>query len=1094
MSYAIFGMIWLVALSLWPLEPPDPGSTQSYGPSQSPVSGSWQHCYPFTPWLVLPTPSWGYPPPSILMLLDADNPNPSPRSSAHQILEAKYMYKLKLYQQRVLVQDEHWTELTNQIKNCDCVCFYNDYEGLETCLNIPYIVYIELKGHQGVCFLPTSKTLDLIERTKDRTEKSLPQTGLDPGFHSAQLCGFRTALHGRVERLANLEYFINSTFWIEILGNIVHRLLPFEYLRICPRSVIMKNSFNIHNTVTHSYLRIPTQLHRSDPSPLLATAAPLPLSTPLHCLPCPIPINTSETGPTAHSNSSSTSPRPSPCIKLIILLIVTTVILMSGAVEEDEEYEPGDKKDEFRDQKDEFEDRKDKIEDEEDDSEEEEDEFEDANDVETGSSPRNADLKKEHDTEEEPAAAAVIIKQPHEEQATEVPVHVIQPEQEITSKELIEEEHEAEDPVVELAVTVKQPQNTTPKDLIAEVPAHVNPPEREIPPKDPPAEAPSTSKNPEEAADTSGGVNTDQEYVDVSTYLDQTLGPLSTIRSQPLLTSSPLTARPSRRTSIARRQRTNSERLDPDLSINSKIRRLRAESESEAKAYPEFVNNKRTIYNSGVYTFSPEGEVDIILQTDFLPDEVATSLEKDINVKVLNSSGIESLTIIEIRPEEHKYIEATLGLINNVLRSKGLRGELNCCLASRYSPGSGTTLPRREDFDTTSRSPTAALTLGGTRNIYLTARTSNITDTIDGMVRLNNGSLAFMTDNAMEAFHHSIQADKYIDNNNGGLHLVFIERTLQQQTRHKSLEKSLRIDCLNELAKERPYIKPELCRVIIQNRVTKADKLLFELQAMGETTDGKVGVKRDRLCEALNQRIMERQPIPESLTRHIVTALSADAVTEEAIRLGIQLDHTQDDPIPVPELRVRLIEMLAPGSTHRRTRTRSSSTIRTPKRHEEQKIRQTSTVPAETLAGATEEEGKPPDQPPTRRNKTPAPGTDNSKTPKTKPKQVEPNNKKKDLTPEALTTRATITVSNQFIAQATEKLDMKLINYELASNGIGPAPGETAIDRRKALQELLTKNDFTATDTQATAKDSQADLNKTQVQGLERALMKIQED
>ena len=38
------------------------------------------------------------------------------------------------------------------------------------------------------------------------------------------------------------------------------------------------------------------------------------------------------------------------------------------------------------------------------------------------------------------------------------------------------------------------------------------------------------------------------------------------------------------------------------------------------------------------------------------------------------------------------------------------------------------------------------------------------------------------------------------------------------------------------------------------------------------------------------------------------------------------------------------------------------------------------------------------------------------------------------------------------------------------------------------------KNDFTATDAQATAKDSQADLNKTQVQGLERALMKIQEE
>ena len=189
------------------------------------------------------------------MLLDADNPNPSPRSSTHQSLEEKYMYKLKLYQQRLLVQDEHWTKLTNPIKNC--VCFDNDYEGLEseTCLNIPYIVYIELKGHQGVCFLPTSKTLDTIERTKDRTEKSLPQTGLDPGFHSAQLCGIGAVPHGWVERFANLEYLINSTFWIEISGNIVHRLLPFEYLRTCPKSKMMKNSLN--NNLTLKLITVP---------------------------------------------------------------------------------------------------------------------------------------------------------------------------------------------------------------------------------------------------------------------------------------------------------------------------------------------------------------------------------------------------------------------------------------------------------------------------------------------------------------------------------------------------------------------------------------------------------------------------------------------------------------------------------------------------------------------------------------------------------------------------------------------------------------------------------------------------------------------
>ena len=108
---------------------------------------------------------------------------------------------------------------------------------------------------------------------------------------------------------------------------------------------------------------------------------------------------------------------------------------------------------------------------------------------------------------------------------------------------------------------------------------------------------------------------------------------------------------------IARRQRTNSERVDhefPDLSLNYNIRRLRTESETKPKAHPEFVDNKRTICTSGVYTFSTEREVDIILQTDFLPVDVATLLEKDINDKVLNSSGIESLTIIEIKPSEPK--------------------------------------------------------------------------------------------------------------------------------------------------------------------------------------------------------------------------------------------------------------------------------------------------------------------------------------------------------------------------------------------------------------------------------------------------------
>ena len=95
------------------------------------------------------------------------------------------------------------------------------------------------------CFISWcwSHTLDPIETTKDRNEKSLPQTGLDPGFHSAQLCGFRAALHGWVKGHANLEYLMNSTFWIQILGNIVQSiflvliiLYKLKYLKYYHRS------------------------------------------------------------------------------------------------------------------------------------------------------------------------------------------------------------------------------------------------------------------------------------------------------------------------------------------------------------------------------------------------------------------------------------------------------------------------------------------------------------------------------------------------------------------------------------------------------------------------------------------------------------------------------------------------------------------------------------------------------------------------------------------------------------------------------------------------------------------------------------------
>ena len=289
------------------------------------------------------------------------------------------------------------------------------------------------------------------------------------------------------------------------------------------------------------------------------------------------------------------------------------------------------------------------------------------------------------------------------------------------------------------------------------------------------------------------------------------------------------------------------------------------------------------------------------------------------------ASRIETLAIVEINLADCPYVEATLGLINNELRSKGHRGELNCCLVSRYSPGSAMRVPDPDDFDTCSRSPTGIMTLGGNRNLYLTARTSNkvMSNKVDGTVRLQNGSLAFITDHALRTFHHTIQAPSYTDNLDGGLQLVFIERTLKSPTRHTSLETPLRTECLEELKKEQPFINLELCNAVILAKVTKTKMVEAELKAMNAKTDGSAEVKRKRLWDILAERIKNRQHIPESLTRHIVTALAPISVTREATRLGVHPDS--DTPITIPDLRMRLLTAIAPNSTIKTKRTRSSS-------------------------------------------------------------------------------------------------------------------------------------------------------------------------
>ena len=282
-----------------------------------------------------------------------------------------------------------------------------------------------------------------------------------------------------------------------------------------------------------------------------------------------------------------------------------------------------------------------------------------------------------------------------------------------------------------------------------------------------------------------------------------------------------------------------------------------------------------------------------------------------------------------------------------------------------------------------------------------------------------------------------------------------------------------------------------------------------ELKAMNEKTDGSAEVKRKRLWDILAERIKNRQHIPESLTRHIVTALAPISVTREATRLGVHPDS--DTPITIPDLRMRLLIAIAPNSTIKTKRTRSSSmTLPNPPKVEE--VKQTpnpSHASNNALTHRTENSKE--DIKTTKTPKIPE-ATNREKCPKKKPskpaapstitagnnpcdtakavKPVEPKKTTKGQD-EALTSKITVTVSKNFIVQAIEKLDMKFVNYELTTNGIEPT-GESASDRRKTLLEHLTDKSTSVPDTLADGQ--QAGFNTTQVLGLEKALMKIQDE
>ena len=96
--------------------------------------------------------------------------------------------------------------------------------------------------------------------------------------------------------------------------------------------------------------------------------------------------------------------------------------------------------------------------------------------------------------------------------------------------------------------------------------------------------------------------------------------------------------------------------------------------------------------------------------------------------------------------------------------------------------------------------------------------------------------------------------------------------------------------------------------------------------------------------------------------------------------IGIQSVHVQHTPIRISELRVILIEMLAPGSTLRTktTRTKSSSTTRRSKGPEQQNMGAVDPVQAETTVEVIEEVKLTPNPPP-KNDKTPVHGTDSHK-------------------------------------------------------------------------------------------------------------------
>ena len=157
------------------------------------------HCFLLTHWYVLFTPSWGYPPSLTFMLLDADNPNPSPRSSAHQSLK----------QPRHILTVQHEMTMRNVTYELSLSAYYLNQININYHYVDKYPILCclhcesKVKEHSFQNFLCFKKLLS-------PSAKIETQGGIDPSSPVARRCGLTVLRHDLVGG-TDTDSLINSS-------------------------------------------------------------------------------------------------------------------------------------------------------------------------------------------------------------------------------------------------------------------------------------------------------------------------------------------------------------------------------------------------------------------------------------------------------------------------------------------------------------------------------------------------------------------------------------------------------------------------------------------------------------------------------------------------------------------------------------------------------------------------------------------------------------------------------------------------------------------------------------------------------------------